>query len=231
MPKSDMPSATAAKPSRRERNRQRNREEILASALQVFAEKGFHSASIQEIAERAEFALGTIYSLFDSKEEIYRALLIDQAEQAALILNAALDEGEDEYEKLVNYIRAKGEVFGKNLEMVRLYFNETRGVRISFKAGLDPDIKQLYERFLHRLGGIFRRGIEKGIFAEHEPYDLAVALDGLTNAFIYSWVKDPENHPYEQKIESIVSIFFGSLLAEPGRKKLQRRIRNGIAAE
>jgi AcrR family transcriptional regulator len=48
------------------------REGILRSAIQVFGERGFQSATIKAIAERQGIAPGTVYVYFDSKEELFR---------------------------------------------------------------------------------------------------------------------------------------------------------------
>ena len=62
--------------SRRERERQLRRQAMLAAALAVFAEKGFDGATVDEIAERAEFGKGTIYNYFpDGKDALFLALL------------------------------------------------------------------------------------------------------------------------------------------------------------
>ena len=66
-----------AKPSlsRRERERLRQREEILEAALRLFVEKGYHDVSMREIADAAEFATGTLYTFFQSKEALHQELV------------------------------------------------------------------------------------------------------------------------------------------------------------
>jgi AcrR family transcriptional regulator len=54
---------------------QRTREKLLQAAEIEFGEKGFHEAAISGITQRAGVALGTFYVYFDSKEEIFRALV------------------------------------------------------------------------------------------------------------------------------------------------------------
>src|SRR6266852_9291010 len=51
------------------------RKQILDAATQVFAEKGFHRATIKEIARQAGIADGTIYTYFASKTEVLLGLL------------------------------------------------------------------------------------------------------------------------------------------------------------
>ena len=100
--------------TRREREKIRHRGEVLEAALDLFSEKGFHNVSMHEIARRAEFAIGTLYSLFSNKEELYKAIILDQSKRFHDALNEGLDRGEEECERLENYVRAKGQVFADN---------------------------------------------------------------------------------------------------------------------
>jgi AcrR family transcriptional regulator len=58
-----------------ERRRQLTRDALVTSARQVFATRGFHAASLEEIAEAAGFTRGAIYSNFQNKEELFFAVL------------------------------------------------------------------------------------------------------------------------------------------------------------
>ena len=198
----------AVKLTRREREKIRHRGEVLEAALDLFSEKGFHNVSMHEIARRAEFAIGTLYSLFNNKEDLYKAIILDQSKRFHEALNEALDQGEKECDRLENYVRAKGQVFADNIKVVRLYFAETRGASFNIKAGLDAEIQEAYEQTLEHLAAIFESGIEKGIFASVGSYDLALALDSLTNTAMMLWMRNPEKHPYQQKMQPMMKILF-----------------------
>jgi AcrR family transcriptional regulator len=58
-----------------ERRRQMTREALIAAAADVFAQKGFYGASLEEIAEAAGFTRGAIYSNFGSKDELLLAVI------------------------------------------------------------------------------------------------------------------------------------------------------------
>ena len=58
-----------------ERRRELTRNALVSSAGELFAERGFHAASLDEIAERAGFTRGAIYSNFENKEELFFAVL------------------------------------------------------------------------------------------------------------------------------------------------------------
>ncbi|MCU0507631.1 MAG: TetR/AcrR family transcriptional regulator [Anaerolineae bacterium] len=61
---------------RREQDRARRRNDILLSARAVFAQQGFRRATVDEIAQRAEVAKGTIYLYFENKEAILADLVL-----------------------------------------------------------------------------------------------------------------------------------------------------------
>ena len=66
--------------SRRERKKAERRERIFNAAIEVFAEKGFRNATIKDIAEVADVGEGTIYSYFDSKDDLLMAILDELSE-------------------------------------------------------------------------------------------------------------------------------------------------------
>jgi len=136
---------------RRERDKLRQRQEMLAAALELFSEKGFHNVSMHEIAWKSEFAIGTLYKFFKNKEDLYKALMLEQADKFGEALTKAIEEPDDEVEKLRNYVRTKGQMFRDNLSMVRLYFAETRGASFNIMAGLDREIRDKYGHFLETL--------------------------------------------------------------------------------
>jgi TetR/AcrR family fatty acid metabolism transcriptional regulator len=71
--------------SRRERRYARRRQEILAAAAHVFAEKGYRDSKISEIARALDIADGTIYNYFASKRDILMAIM-DKARTDARVL-------------------------------------------------------------------------------------------------------------------------------------------------
>lgn len=63
--------------SRKERERLFKRQEIVAAAREVFTARGFTAATLDEIAEKAEFGKGTLYSYFQSKDELFETVIAD----------------------------------------------------------------------------------------------------------------------------------------------------------
>jgi len=201
--------------SRRERERRAQRREMLSAALGLFSEKGFRHVSMQEIAEKSEFAIGTLYKFFRNKEDLYKALITERADTFDEALKLAIGEPDQEIEKLRNYVKTKGELFRSNVSMIRLYFAETQGASFNIKAGLDSELRARYGNFLILLASIFESGMKRKRFRKiADPYSLAVALDSITNAFLLLWLEDPERHPYPEDPDDILNLLFKGLLEQ-----------------
>ena len=197
---------------RREREKLRHRTEILTASLSVFSEKGYHNVSMLDIAEKAEFAIGTLYKFFKNKEDLYKALMMDKATEYHRILSGILSQKNDVLTVLKNYIAGKARIFADNVAALRLYFAETRGASFNIKAGLDQDIGKLYEKLVEQLALVLERGVRENLLRQVNPYYMAVALEGLTNSFLLCWLADPERHPYEANVPVITDMFLNGVL-------------------
>ena len=75
-----LPAASGKKVPKTARGR-RTLRQLLDAAAEEFGEKGFHEASISQITQRAGVAIGSFYTYFDSKEEVFTALVRDLSSQ------------------------------------------------------------------------------------------------------------------------------------------------------
>jgi TetR/AcrR family transcriptional regulator len=198
---------------RREREKLRQRQEMLAAALDLFSRKGYHNVSMHEIAQKAEFAIGTLYKFFQNKEDLYKALIVGLSDEFEDSIMRAIEQPPDEVEKLRSYVRAKTEVVRRNLPCIRLYLAESRGASFNLKAGLDDEIRQRYYHSLESIAAIFASGIDNQRFKNiADPYYLAVALSSVIDAFLLLWLDAPERHPYPEDPDTILNIFFNGLI-------------------
>lgn len=76
-----------------ERRRELTRTALVEAAAEVFALRGFHAASLDEIAETAGFTRGAIYSNFGGKEDLLIAVLDRSTERQLEAFGAAIDPG------------------------------------------------------------------------------------------------------------------------------------------
>lgn len=74
----------------RDEQRARTRADLLEAAVSVFAERGYHGASVDQVADAAGFTKGAVYSNFSSKEELFLALFDEVHEDMLAGLDQAM---------------------------------------------------------------------------------------------------------------------------------------------
>jgi len=202
---------------KRERVRLQQRQEMLAAACDLFSEKGYHRVSMREIAEKAEFAVGTLYKFFNNKEDLYKALLLEQCDRFENAIIRAMEGSEDEIDKLRHYVRIKGEELRENLPSIRLFLAERNGASFNLEAGLDSAVRKRHYALLERLAAIFESAINKNRFKKTAPpFGLALALDSVIDAFFLLRQDIPEHHFDPKFPEAILDVFFNGLaIREP----------------
>jgi TetR/AcrR family transcriptional regulator len=198
----------ATRLTRRERERQRHRREILAAAQDLFSRNGFDKTAMAEIAERAEFAVGTLYTLFKDKNALYRALILDTVQRFEQALTAVLKTPGSELEKLERYIETKAALFVQHIPTARLYFAQTTTGGSLPMAGLDQEARTIYERVLSSLESIIRSAIRRKLILNVDPRMLVLGLEGLSNAFLVELVERPDDFSAEMMAGMTKTIFF-----------------------
>jgi len=197
--------------SRKEKEHLIRYNNILKCALELFSQKGYHNVSIQDIANNSEFAVGSLYKYFKSKEDLYKVLIKNLSQMFHKSLIESLKIEKDEIEKILNYVQVKKCNFIENEKAVQLYFSETRGINFNIIAGLDIEIKELHNDLLKQLASVFDSGIKKNLFQKFNSFDLAIALDSITNTILFKWFDNNSKIDVQTRIDSMLKIFFNQV--------------------
>ena len=198
--------------SRKEREKLRHREEILAVALRLFSDSGFHNVSMQEIAEESEFGVGTLYNLFEGKEALFAALMGSCARRISDILMSILEEKVDERQRIRNYIKAHKQIIEGHAPSVRLYLSQDVHSALTVGPDIEPETDAIRDTIHQKLSDIFKSGIRKGIFKDIDPRMAALSLSAMLESFVFAMIKTPGQMSIEDGMTKIEEIFFNGTL-------------------
>ncbi len=109
--------------SRREREKEQRRQNILKAAKRLFIERGFKSVTVANIAEKAELSKGAIYLYFSSKEEIYAQILLTDIERFHREISQIFNGGKSAADILLDFADAYIDIFLKEPEQFRILMN------------------------------------------------------------------------------------------------------------
>jgi len=209
--------------SRRERERKAHRREILKAAERVFAAKGYHAATVEEIATEAEFAVGTLYNFFGSKEELYREVINGVIGQLYAEAQQRVLSRDDPEQAIAAAIEVDLEYLERHRGLARAVLDATPGGQFDLGQAMPAEATQLMDRYRKEIIGVFGRGVERGVFDALDPFYLALCLEGIIKAFMAYWSRHEPEEPLEVRCAKLKETFIG-------RIKI-RRTDAGAAAE
>lgn len=199
--------------SRKERARLARQDEILNAARQVFSERGFKNATLDEIAEVAEFGKGTLYNYFKSKEELLVSIILRGIHHFQQFVEEAVTAQTSPRERVEAYIDAAFDFFKMNRQIFSILVLE----RTSLARSLNDD---LFNQFcleeaglLDYLARLIGDGVKKKAFKKFDPTKAAEALFGLIHSIFIRAVTQPETYDLDGNVEVIKKIFFEGVAA------------------
>lgn len=210
--------AKMAQLSRKERDRKLRQQDILQAAEHVFATKGYHEATMQDIAREAQYAAGTIYLYFKDKEALYLALLEKKIQHFIASIKGKVKQAEGINEKIRVLVYEQLSYFGENQDFFRIYFSGREGVQWTIKDKLSTGSVNKFMQHLEYVAGLLGEAQKENIIRKDVPAErLAFVLSSIMNSVILRWLK---HEPYSKEdlaetSENILDVF----LHGAGRKK------------
>jgi AcrR family transcriptional regulator len=205
--------------SRKAREYLTHREEILSAAAKVFAAKGFFTSKMSDIAQEAEFGIGTLYKYFKSKDELFFTLMDNKMEEINRLIKTELSQKTSAIERIRKVLKSLFEFIERNRDFFRIYISEQN--RFEWTGKVQDDLGKVIQEkmviYINILVKVMKQGIKSGEFKSMDPRDMAHALLGIVNSLVTEWLINPEYYPLILKQETVLEIFLG------GVKRKERR--------
>jgi AcrR family transcriptional regulator len=166
--------------------------EILEAARQVFARRGFAEASMEEIAQVAGLAKGTLYLYYESKRELYRAALHAGLEELYDAVERAIKAAPSLAAGIEAYVTTKVAYFDRHRDFFRIYFAEFGQAAC---GSSDPAYRDLSLRQNRLLQRVIREGAKdaaRGLSAGEAAYAVADLTRGLILRRVMGWSQAPK---------------------------------------
>jgi TetR/AcrR family transcriptional regulator len=209
--------------ARREREKEERRQSILQAAREVFFESGFHRATVDDVAERAEVSKGTVYLYFESKETILAFLLLEglcelvgELEQAYAVESSLPAD-----ERLRRLGRAYLQFFQREPNYFRFLMATDRG---RFREVVPPQVyQQVLEASIEGLNWAVRaveQGMQDGLFgccdARQAAAMLLATLNGVLQLMDHPLRREMVGVEREALYEAALEAVIRGLQAAPG---------------
>ncbi|MBI4228078.1 MAG: TetR/AcrR family transcriptional regulator [Deltaproteobacteria bacterium] len=182
-------------------NREHRREQILKIASELFSEKSYHDVTVDEIADAAGVAKGTIYLYFPSKERLYLEILEDSFEAIESLLEKEIAKSDPSPVKLKKVLSLIFEFYLMNLDVLRILSrDETHLIREHFEFTEHWRLRRikLYEKILEK-------GQKEGSFRPLNTRLIALIIFGLVRSVMFFYKTDESAKEIAEDVFSIIS--------------------------
>jgi AcrR family transcriptional regulator len=202
--------ATTQDPS--ERAKQERRRQIMTAAKHVFADAGYHGASIHAIIERAEIARGTFYLYFESKAAVFDSIL----DQAMNDLRARIHRIEVEDKAAPAPQLQLREQVVATLDYI---MRDRPLATLLLSAGHTPDAEaaERLDQFFAEVRDLLRRamesGMEIGLLRKVDAQLAASAMLGMIRGVIEQLIREPHPPSVDVVVSELLMVALRGVLA------------------
>lgn len=195
MPSRKVASRTLKRASAQEARRDFYRARLVDVAEGLFAERGFDSTKMEEIAEEAGLSLGTVYSAYSGKAAILQALHETRLEELLSVSVAATRNLRGSVEILVGGMRGFVEFFLDNPDFLRIHLRDSTSWGLPM-PGRSPRAGA-WDKGQAILTGILEQGIGEGVFYRDDPSRLARNCAAIGEIRLGDWLSSGMSEPPE----------------------------------
>jgi len=186
-------------------------ERILDAALEVFSENGFHHATVDEIAERADVGKGTLYRYFANKETLFNELVRLRLEELEGTAVAIWDERDDVLTMISKYLRIYFEFFDKNQHLYRVIVQERPDVSDQVQ---DLYLKKVMRRTPHLKRKIYE-ATQQGELKDVDFQTVFYGVMGFVHGVIQKWLARECSYSLVEELPGVVEVLFYGFVKKP----------------
>jgi AcrR family transcriptional regulator len=180
------------------------RMKIIEIARNIFSHFGFKKTTMEEIALATRKGKSSIYYYFNSKEDIFKAVVEKEAEELKEELYKKISDIEDPIERLKVYITVR-------MRKLKKLTNFYTALKSDYLSNLEfiEEIRKSYDIDEVRIvTGIIEEGIESGKFSVKDPHQSAVAIVTAMKGLEVPLFISKEHGNFEVRLENLINFLF-----------------------
>lgn len=179
--------------TRKEREQRFRVDLVLDAAWDVFAEKSFGAVTVEELAEAAEISVGTLYNLFDGKDELYSCLVSREQSRFFEFLHQRIDAAKGPNAQVHATVQGHFELFASNVKPWRLYASASNGFQWEAKQALADQVMRTHLGFVQRLARACEHGLDTKVFRCGIPAEvMAFMILAVPHSYLGYLFEHPE---------------------------------------
>jgi AcrR family transcriptional regulator len=180
------------------------RTKIIDIARNIFTHFGFKKTTMEEIALATRKGKSSIYYYFNSKEDIFKAVIEKEADELKDELYKKISGIEDPIERLKVYITIRM----RKLNKLTNFYTALKSDYLSHLEFIEQIRKSYDQDEVRVVTGIIQEGIERGKFSVEDPHLSAVAIVTAMKGLEVPLFINKEHGNFEARLSSLINFLF-----------------------
>lgn len=194
--------------TRKQRERQTRRKNIMTAASKIFAEKGYYGATLEEIAHEAEYSKAALYLYFKSKEDIFRCIIKEGLNILTQNIEQTITQYDDVHVCLEEIVKTHLEFLEANKNFFKVYWEQRLYMEKKFQDDIIKEKRQIIKMFIPIIQKAQKQGMVRKIYTVEEETSI---LTGMITGIIWNWLTCNHEESLVDKTDMITDIFWNGL--------------------
>ena len=187
------------------------RDKILQAALEVFAEKGYHRALVDDIVRASRTSKGAVYHHFPNKEALFLALVDEFAGRLAEAVTAAIGRAHGALGKVEAALTAGLETFAQNRDLARILLLES----VSLGPAYQSKRLEVHQRFASLIRAHLDEAVAEGSIPVLDTHVATLAWLGALHEVVVQWLYRGRPDLLTEAVPALAPMLLRSIGAKP----------------
>ncbi len=200
--------------SRREREKLRHRMEIIEAATRIFAKRGYHMSTLDEVAQEAEFSKGAIYLYFSSKEDLLVSVVKEKIKPFMEIFYQELYLDKPLRDKIRDMYYHMADMAFQERDFFKIVMTHHANEYGTFSEDIANEFIRAHEKFWNDFTVAVTDAIQKGELREHRAQAVTGLVHGACDSMLISRWGCEDEECLKNAIDGFIDILFNGIAKE-----------------
>lgn len=193
----------------KERLKEERKIQIIKTACQLFAKKGYYNTTMPDIAKELGMSVGNLYNYFESKEELAKEVMLTVSRWVAERLRSINEENIPVKEKIREFVKSFFEIALREPELVEYFLRVFLANREVFKDGCEGFA--CVGEVVTEVGVLLSKGVESGELRNQDFFSAFVTLMGPIGGIVFLHGEGVLEKPLMEYVDDIALNIWNAL--------------------
>lgn len=176
-------------------------------AKEVFAERGYQGATLEDVAHRLGMSKATIYTYYKNKDELFLHVVEELVASALEATTQDAQAPKDPIEKLTGMVHNTMSFYECERDFFRIYLHEKHGLEVAPKDPHKRTLRDMYIQAVDTLAGVLQEGINVGRIRPMDSRRLAFYLHEMMNTVLVQRIQGKAKTSIDKDVSQLLDLF------------------------